>query len=68
MRTIKRKDLVVGVEYTLDNISGSKAHFVGRNELEEVLYFISYNKTIYFEDREGFILFDTSGDSFFLES
>ena len=66
MREIERDDLVVGVEYTLDR-RGSKAHYVGRNDEEETLFFMSTGPSVYYSNREGFIIFDTSGDSFFLE-
>jgi hypothetical protein len=66
MREIERDDLVVGVEYTLDG-SRNKAHFVGRNDEEETLFFMSAGPSKYFTDREGFTVFNTSGDPFFLE-
>ena len=67
MRAIERKDLVVGVEYILDNHPGEeKAHYVGRNDEEHTLFFISSGPSKYFTDKEGFILFDTVGDPFFL--
>jgi hypothetical protein len=66
MKTIARKDLVVGVEYTLDG-RRNKAHFVGREESTDTLFFMASEETPYREDSEGFILFDTSGDPFFLE-
>ena len=68
MQEVERKDLVVGVEYTLDGSRGNKAHYVGRNEESSTLFFMSSEETPYFTDREGFIIFDTSGDPFFLES
>ena len=67
MKAIARKDLVVGVEYTLDGSRRNKAHFVGRDEVENTLFFMSPERTDYYEDKEGFIPFDTSGDPFFLE-
>ena len=68
MKAIERDDLVVGVEYTLDNHNeGNKAHYVGRNVEEETLFFMSTGPTKYYANREGFIVFDTSGDPFFLE-
>ena len=66
MKVIERNDLVVGVEYTLDK-RGNKAHYVGRNDEEETLFFMSTGPNAYYTDREGFVIFDTSGDSFFLE-
>jgi hypothetical protein len=66
MREIEREDLVVGVEYYLDK-SGEKAHFVGRNDEEETLFFMSAGPTKYCTNKEGFIIFNTSGDPFFLE-
>jgi hypothetical protein len=66
MREIERDDLVVGVEYTLDK-RGNKAHYVGRNDEEETLFFMSAGPNVYYADREGFVIFDTSGDPFFLE-
>ena len=66
MRDIKRDDLVVGVEYYLDE-SGEKAHFVGRNDEEETLFFIKAEPTYYATDKEGFIVFSTSGGPFFLD-
>ena len=66
MRDIEREDLVVGVEYNLDE-SGEKAHFVGRNDEEETLFFIRAELTYYDTDKEGFIMFNTSGGPFFLD-
>lgn len=68
MQEVERKDLVVGVEYTLDGSRGNRAHYVGRSEESSTLFFMSSEETPYFTDREGFIIFDTSGDPFFLES
>lgn len=68
MKAIERNDLVVGVEYTLDGSRRNKAHYVGRSEESSTLFFMSSEETPYFTDREGFIIFDTSGDPFFLES
>ena len=67
MKAIARKDLVVGVEYTLDGSRINKAHYVGRDESTDTLFFMSSEDTPYKEDREGFILFGTSGDPFFLD-
>ena len=67
MKAVERNDLVVGVEYTLDD-RGNKAHYVGRDEVTSTLFFMSSEEAPYFEDAEGFIIFDTSGDPFFLES
>jgi hypothetical protein len=67
MKAIARKDLVVGVEYTLDYSGGNKAHYVGREESTDTLFFMASEETPYFVDKEGFIIFDTSGDPFFLE-
>jgi len=66
MREIERDDLVVGVEYTLDK-RGNKAHYIGRNDEEKILFFMNAGPNTYYTDIEGFIIFDTSGDSFFLE-
>jgi len=66
MREIKIEDLVVGVEYNLDR-SGEKAHYVGRNDEEKTLFFIRAEPTYYGTDKEGFILFNTSGGPFFLD-
>ena len=68
MKAIARKDLVVGVEYTLDKSGVNKAHYVGREDSTDTLFFMASRETPYFEDKDGFILFDTSGDAFFLES
>lgn len=68
MKAIERNDLVVGVEYNLDGGRINKAHYVGRNEESSTLFFMSSEDSIYFTDSEGFIIFDTSGDPFFLES
>lgn len=64
---VKRKDLVVGVEYILDGSRGNKAHYVGRDEESSTLYFMSTGDSVYFTDRDGFIIFDTSGSPFYLE-
>jgi hypothetical protein len=67
MKAIERKDLVVGVEYILDNHPGrEKAHYVGRNDEEDTLFFISSGPSKYFTNKEGFITFRTTGDPFFL--
>ena len=67
MKAIKRKDLVIGVEYILDNHPGrEKAYYVGRNDEECTLFFIGSGPSKYFTDREGFIIFNTEGDPFFL--
>ena len=67
MKAIERKGLVVGVEYILDNHPGEeKAYYVGRNDEEHTLFFISSGPSKYFKDKEGFIIFDTVGDPFFL--
>ncbi len=67
MKAIERKDLVVGVEYTLDRGRRNKAHFVGRDETKYALFFMSQERTNYFEDEEGFIRFPLTGNPFFLE-
>jgi len=67
MKAIARKDLAVGVEYTLDGSRMNKAHYVGKDESTDTLFFMSSEDTPYFVDKEGFIIFDTSGDPFFLE-
>lgn len=64
---VKRKDLVVGVEYILDGGRFNKAHYVGRDEETSTLYFMSTGDSVYFTDSEGFIIFDTSGSPFYLE-
>ena len=64
---VKREDLVVGVEYILDGSTIHKAHYVGRDEETSTLFFMSAEDCIYFTDSEGFIIFDTSGDPFYLE-
>ena len=64
---VKRKDLVVGVEYILDGGRFNKAHYVGRDEETSTLFFMSTESSIYFTDSEGFIIFDTSGSPFYLE-
>lgn len=64
---VKRKDLVVGVEYILDGSTIHRAHYVGRDEESSTLYFMSTGDSIYFTDSEGFIIFDTSGSPFYLE-
>ena len=67
MKAIEREDLVVGVEYILDDHPGNeKAHYVGRNDEEYTLFFIGSGPSKYFTDREGFIVFNTEGDPFFL--
>ena len=67
MKLVEREDLVVGVEYILDNHPGNeKAYYVGRNDEECTLFFISSGPSKYFTDKEGFIIFDTVGDPFFL--
>lgn len=67
MKLVEREDLVVGVEYILDNHPGNeKAHYVGRNDEEQTLFFISSGPSKYFKDEEGFILFSTVGDPFSL--
>jgi hypothetical protein len=68
MKKVARKDLVVGVEYTLDGSGVNKAHYVGRDEVENTLFFMTGNKVPYLETSEGFLVFDTEGDAFFLES
>ena len=68
MKAVERNDLVVGVEYNLDGSRVNKAHYVGRDEETSRLFFRSSEETSYFIDKEGFIVFDTSGDPFFLES
>jgi hypothetical protein len=68
MKKVARKDLVVGVEYTLDGSGVNKAHYVGREDSSNTLFFMASEETPYFEDKDGFILFDTEGDAFFLES
>jgi hypothetical protein len=67
MKAIARKDLVVGVEYTLDGSRRNKAHYVGKNEPNDEIFFISSKPTAYFEDEDGFIPFPLTGDPFFLE-
>jgi hypothetical protein len=67
MKAIARKDLVVGVEYTLDGSRMNKAHYVGKNEPNDEVFFISSKRTAYFEDEDGFIPFTLTGDPFFLE-
>lgn len=64
---VKRKDLVVGVEYILDGSGFNKAHYVGRDEGSSTLYFMGTGDSVYFTDRDGFIIFDTSGSPFYLE-
>lgn len=65
MKTVERKDLVVGVEYFLGNpLMGEKAHYVGRDDWNHTLFFISIGPTRFSEDSEGFILFSTVGDPF----
>jgi len=64
---VKRKDLVVGVEYILDGSTVHRAHYVGRDEETSTLYFMSTGDSVYFTDREGFIIFGTSGSPFYLE-
>lgn len=68
MKAIERKDLVVGVEYILDCSTINRAYFVGMNEENETVYFISDRETPYILDQEGFIAFPLTGDPFFLES
>jgi hypothetical protein len=67
MKKVRREDLIVGVEYTLDGSGRHKAHYVGREESTDTLFFMSSEETPYKENSEGFILFNTSGDPFFLE-
>ena len=68
MKAIERNDLVVGVEYILDEYPDKeKAYYVGRNDDEETLFFISSGPSKYFTDREGFTVFNTEGEPFFLE-
>lgn len=67
MKAIARKDLVVGVEYILDKSRINKAHYVGREESTDTLFFMSSEETPYKENIEGFLVFDTSGDPFFLD-
>ena len=64
---VKRRDLVVGVEYILDGSTIHRAHYVGRDEENSTLYSMSTGDSIYFTDRDGFIIFDTSGSPFYLE-
>lgn len=68
MKAIERNDLVVGVEYDLEGRGINKAHFVGREQSTDTLFFMASNETPYYENSEGFIVFDTSGSPFFLES
>lgn len=65
---VQRKDLVVGVEYLLDRSTINRAYFVGMNEENETVYFISDRETPYILDQEGFIAFPLTGDPFFQES
>lgn len=67
MKAIARKDLVVGVEYNLDGGGINKAHYVGRDNSTDTLFFMTGNETPYGENGEGFLIFNTSGDPFLLE-
>ena len=67
MKSIERKDLVVGVEYILDKSRMNKAHYVGKNEPNDEIFFISPKRTAYYEDEDGFIPFPLTGDPFFLD-
>lgn len=67
MKIVERKDLVVGVEYILDKTKRTKAHYVGRNDKEETLFFMTEDPGPYFENAEGFVIFDTSGEGFFVQ-
>lgn len=67
MKKVRREDLIVGVEYTLDGSGRHKAHYVGRDRSTNTLFFMTGNKTPYLENIEGFLVFDTSGDPFFLD-